>query len=325
MRACEQALREESEGFFGEFRREGLAVEVEVALFFKNGKNAEAFLRLGDDARGLVLDASGGFESLGGLGHVVALDRLDVPAEGFDFRGEGSEIEDLRRGAGLLIGVLIDDQRQVAGFVETGGGDRFPDLAFAHFTIAGEDVDMGVELIDLEGQGHAESDAQTLAERSGAGFDPGQATGEVGMAFKGAAKFAESHDFFHREETGFREGRVENRDGVSFREDESISVWSVGVVLAQADVPAKEERRDAFSGRKAAGWVSAARFGRDLDDLFSDFRGLEFQIFEAELCRFDCHGFPFTNYSVSDYWLVDNGCCWTIVDRPAAGRQEGIR
>ena len=115
-------------------------MEVGVAQLAEQVEDALALVGQGDDAGGHALDGVGPVEGLQDLADVVAVDDLGLPAEGRELAVDRVHVQDLLGGAGLLVVVAVDDQREVVELILGGRGGGLPVLALVELAVAGHDV-----------------------------------------------------------------------------------------------------------------------------------------------------------------------------------------
>ena len=111
---------------------------------------------------------------------VVAVDPLDVPAEGAEL---GREIAErggaLQRIVGLDL-VVVDDDGELAHLPVGGGDQRFPDLALLQLAVAGDDRHLDRLALQPRGEHEALGLGDAHPERAGIGDHSGRA--DIGMA-----------------------------------------------------------------------------------------------------------------------------------------------
>ena len=198
-----------------------------------------ALQSLGEDDQRLVAQAHGGqhFED---LLQVVPVNLLRAPAEGLEALLVGVEVVAERGGLALAEPVHIHHGNQIVQLVSARQRSRFPHGAFRAFAVAEQDIGAVVQVVQPRAQRHADADAQALAQRAGGDIHERQARGR--MAFEVAAELAELEQFLHREEPGLGPGRVQQRRGVAFGEDEPVVVVVVGVLRVVTHVPEEQGR-----------------------------------------------------------------------------------
>ena len=236
----------------GFFFRERLAVPSFLVL---EERDAATLQGLGEDDQRLVPQADGG-EHFEDLIEVVPVNLLRAPAKGLEALLVGVQVMAQRGGLALAEPVHVHHRNQVVQVVEARQRGRFPHRALGAFAVAEQDVGAVVQVVEPRAQRHADADAQALAQRAGRHVHERQARGR--MAFEVAAELAELEQVLHREQPGLGPGRVEQRRGVAFGEDEAVVVVVVGVLRVVTHVP-EEQRRDQVGRGTARSGMPAAR------------------------------------------------------------------
>ena len=116
---------------------------------FSEGK-ALSFDGMGEDGRGFVFDLLRRLKSGPDLIKIMAVDFNHVPAESFHFFLVGRRIETLGDRAGRLQAVQIEYRAEAAQFVDAGGHEGFPYLAFRQLAVAQAAVYAGRQMSDGE-------------------------------------------------------------------------------------------------------------------------------------------------------------------------------
>ena len=150
-----------------------------------------------------------------------------LPAKSAPLLVEIGDLEDVFRTAGGLDLVPVDESRQVIEFEVAGSHGGFPQLAFGLFAIAHDDVDAIGFLVEPEGERHADTDRQALAERSGDGFDAGNT--EVRMPLQQPVQFLDAPQFFAREITAFAERGVLDERCVTLGQQQAVTIGGMRI------------------------------------------------------------------------------------------------
>ena len=242
------------DGAGGFFLREGFAVP---AFFVLEEGDASALKGLGEDNQGLGAQADGSEDLEDFLG-IVPIDFLGAPAEGLEAFFVGVEV--VAQGGRLALAETVDihDGDEVVQLMMAGQGSGFPDRAFGAFPIAEQDVCAVVQAVQAGAQGHADPDAEPLAERAGRYVHKGQARRR--MPLEVGPELAELEEVLGGEKTGLGPGGVKQRGGMAFGENETVIVMVMRVFGVVAHV-AEEQGRDQIGRRAARGGMAAGRRG----------------------------------------------------------------
>ena len=190
-------------------------------------RHALALDRVGDERLRRVAALAEAREDVAQRGVVVAVARLDLPAERAELRLEVAEREDLlRRLVGLQL-VVVDDDPEAAEPVVGRRLERLPVLALLQLAVAGHhDDDAAPAGLPLRPRDPA-SLGDAHAERAGVGLDPGHA--DVRMAVE-PAEPPQPREPLRREHAEPVQRRVQARHVVALRREEDVPV---GIVEAE--------------------------------------------------------------------------------------------
>ena len=226
---------------------------MELGIVLHEGDSL-AFDGVGDEAGGLAFGGRGFLEGFADSDGIVTVELNGVPAEGAPFIGDGRDIHNVLDEAIELNAVVIDDGDDVIELVERAGHGGFPDLAFLNLAISEHAVRAGFAAIEAGNQPHADSEGEALAQGAGGGFE-GMDEPDVGVALIDGAEFAEGVELVERRLgiAGLGHDGVEDRGGVTLRENEAIAIGQGGIVRIDAHLIEEELDEDFDRGEGSAG------------------------------------------------------------------------
>ena len=200
---------------------------------------------------------------------IVTVDLGDAPAAG---RKARDLIVGYRQIGAAIDGnaVVVEQHDQARQSQVPGQRNRLVADALHQTAVAGEHIGKVIDHPIAEtrshhalGQRHADGVRQTLAERSGGGFDAGCVT-VFGMAGGAAAELAEILDLFDRHVgvAGQIEHRVEQHRGVAVGQNEPVAVGPLRVGGIELQVPGEQHRGDVGHPHGRAGMAGIGRLDR---------------------------------------------------------------
>ena len=218
-------------------------------------RDAGPLQSLGQDDQRLRAQAHRG-QHFGDFLQVVPVNFLGAPAEGLEALLVRAEVVAKRGGLALAEPVHIHNRHEVVELVDARQRSRFPHRALRAFAVAEQDISPVVQIVEPRAQRHADPHGQALAQRAGRHIHERQARRR--MAFQVAAELAELEQFLHREQPRLRPGRVQQRRGVAFGENEPVVVVVMGILRVVTHVP-EEQGRDQVRRRTTRSRMPAAR------------------------------------------------------------------
>ena len=161
--------------------------------------------------------------------------------------------------------VVIHDGHDVVELVGTAEHGRFPDLAFLNFAVAQHHVGARRALVQPRGEPHADGQRQSLAQRSGGGFERRQEA-HIRMALVNRTELAQRVELVLGTIAAFRHHRVQDRAAVPFGKNEAVAIRPLGV---GGIVPhhVEEQRDDDFGAESDPPGMAGFRLGDHLDHL----------------------------------------------------------
>ena len=192
---------------------------------------------------------------------VVAVDLVDVPAEGAPPRAQWVEVEHVARVSERLLAVDIDDRDEVRQTVVGREHHSLPQRALVALRVAGHHVDRARRALQARSECGSRSDREALPERARREVDSGE--GVLRVCAQGGETGAERRKLLIRQATGFVKSAVEGERRMTLRENEAVAVR-----IVRACVPERpgEEGGDDIRDRQARADVADVGAARLLDD-----------------------------------------------------------
>ena len=190
---------------------------------------------------------------------VVAVDLDRVPAERARPVRVRVEVPAVHRLAALAEPVDVDDRDEVVQLVVGGVLECLPLRALGDLAVAQEHPDPEGQPVELlAGERHPDAVGKALSEGAGGDVDPRDARGR--MALEHAPELAVGLQVVDRDGAGRAEHAVEERRGMSLREDEPVvvRVLRVGEVVSQV---LGEQHRHQVGRGHARGRMAGLRRG----------------------------------------------------------------
>ncbi len=231
--------------------------------------------------RRTIADSVGGFKRCKEIGNIVSINDQRLPAECFPASLVDFQLVLQHRWLALTQPVDVNDRAEIIEAVERGPLRSLPYRAFSRFTIAHQNKNALVGILELfRIEGHANSHRQTLPQRTGSYVHKGQSGS--GMALQIRVDLTQSQQFLSREGTCLRPSGIEDRCGVPLREHEDVTVaivWIARIVTHHGI----EKHSHNLRRRSAARRMTAAGFGRGTDRVNAQAGRLVLQGFQCNL------------------------------------------
>jgi hypothetical protein len=195
--------------------------------------------------------------------HVVAVDLDRVPAEGARPVRVRVEVPAVHRLAALAEPVDVEDRDEVVELVVRRVLERLPLRALGDLAVAEEHPDAEGQPVELlAGERHPDAVRQALAERARRHVDPRDPRRR--MALEHAPELAIGLQVVDRDGPGRAVHAVEERRGMSLREDEPVVVRILRLREVVPEV-LREQHRHQVGGRHARGRVTGLGGGGAAD------------------------------------------------------------
>ena len=156
---------------------------------------------------------------------------------------------------------------------------RFPDLAFLDFAVAEHDVGARRALVQTSRQAHSDPDRQSLAERSGGGFERGNEA-HVGVALVDRAELPQILQLVHGRIAGLRHHGIENGAAVSLGKNEAVAIRPVGFA-GSCFMHVEVKRYQDLDRRKRSARVAGLGRRNHFDDLPPGCASNRLQLFDV--------------------------------------------